>query len=1038
MSEKLSGTNVTGAVLVLGGGIAGISAAKNLAEGGYRVYMVEKAMTIGGTMAQLDKTFPTNDCSLCILAPKMVEVARDPNIDLLTNSELVKLEGEPGRYRATVLKKPRYVETAMCTACGDCAAACPVGGIPNEFDKGMGERHAVYIPFPSAVPATYAIDPEHCLHLTKGICGDCAKACKRGAINYDQKPEEVTIEVGAVIVATGFSEIKPETLGFFRQFREASPNVLVGMEYERLMCASGPTGGHIVRRSDGHDAKKIAFVQCVGSRNLHDSCAVPYCSRICCMYAAKEAIITKEHGGDDIECTIFNPESRSYEKNFQDYIDRAESEYGVRFVKGRVGNILASPGKHQIQVSFEDNATGETQHEDFDLAVLACAVVPSESAEALAKILGAELDLYRWYTPDSIEDMERRNIYICGCALTPTNIQESVAQAWAVSGKAMEKLSAARGTLVREAEYPEEKVVNPEDEPRIGVLVCRCGTNIGGYIDVPAVVDYVKKLPHVTIADENMYSCSSDSQETIKEMIRDNDLNRFIVSSCTPRTHEPLFRETLREAGVNPYLFELVNIRDQDSWVHMNEPEEATQKACDLIRMHVAKVAQLQPQHRQKIEVTKKILVVGGGLSGLEAALTVARQDIPVTIVEKDAELGGIWKDLSPAYDGSFSRDDLNELVAQVTKDPRITVMTKTKLVNLTGFVGNYAATLSSSGEENRDTFGGIVVATGVVQSEVPEKIAGEFPRSVVSQHEFEVTLQSKWDAPERPRIVFHQCAGQRGDPTVPGAFSGCGNICCEIAMKQAKKVLELYPDARVTILHRGMQLAWKPSEQFANELRRRVMFQRYDPGKGVEYSRGDRGIIVRYHDAEVGEDIEFQADVAVLATPFKPEDETRKLGPILKVPLTADGFFLEAHVKLRPLDFATDGIFLAGSAQYPKSNAFARMTGVGAAGRAVRLLSKGYVETEGITAEVDQDKCIGCLSCVDVCAFGAIQVVEVKVNLGSERYPKWKVLKKAQVVPASCKGCGTCVATCPKKAISQKHFRDNQILEMIEVFKEV
>lgn len=1027
--------NVTGAVLVLGGGIAGISAAKNLAEGGFKVYLVEKEATIGGHMAQLDKTYPTNDCSLCILAPKMVEVARDPNITLLTKAELVELQGQPGQYKATILKQPRYVEESMCTACGDCATVCPVGGIPDEFNYGLGVRHAIYIPFPSAVPATYTIDPETCLHLTQGICGDCARNCKRGAINYDQQPEEITVDIGAVVVATGFDEIDPASLGFFKRFREASPNVLIGMEYERLMCASGPTGGHIVRRSDGHEAKKIAFVQCVGSRNRHDACAVPYCSRTCCMYATKEAVITKEHG-PDVECFIFNPESRAYEKNFQAYIERAKNEYGVQFVPGRVGDLTTTPGSHQVTVHYEDEVTGETAEEVVDLVVMECAVIPSESVERLADVLGVDLDPYRWYPRNVLDALETKNVYVCGSARTPTNIQESVAMAWSVSGRAMEKLASARGTLVTEAEYPPEKPYLPGDEPRIGVLVCRCGTNIGGYVDVPQVVEYVQKLPYVTVAVENMYSCSSDSQETIKKLIRDYDLNKFIVASCTPRTHEPLFQETLREAGINPYLFELVNIRDQNSWVHMHEPELATKKACDLIRMHVAKVAALQPQYRQKIDVTQKIMVIGGGLSGLEASLTIARQDIPVILVEREAELGGIWNDLSPAYDGSFSRDDLQSLITQVQQEKNIQVHTATVLQDLTGFVGNYKATLSHGDGSLEETVGGIVVATGVIQSPVAKQFANLAPGQILSQHDFEAQLQSRWDAPENPRIIFHQCAGQRGDPTVADPFPGCGNICCEVTLKQAREVLDQFPDARVHVLHRGMQLAWKLSENIAHELREHVMFQRYDAEQGIRYDTRDGEILAKYHDVEVGDDIELTAEVVVMATPFAPLEETRALGPLLKVPLTEDGFFLEAHVKLRPLDFATDGIFLAGSAQYPKSNIFARMTGVGAAGRAVRLLSKGYVETEGITAEVDQEKCIGCLSCVDVCAFGAIQTEEIKVNLGSRRYPHWKTILKAKIIPASCKGCGTCVATCPKEAISQKHFQDAQILKMIEVFR--
>lgn len=1036
MSDHLLGA---GSVLILGGGIAGVSAASNLSEAGFKVYLVEKSLTIGGHMAQLDKTYPTNDCSLCILAPKLVEVARDPNVKLYTNSELVKLEGVPGKLRATIVKEPRYVEGNKCKACGDCAKACPVGGIPDEFNYGLGVRHAIYIPFPSAVPATYAIDPRVCLHFNYQLCETCSKVCKAGAINYNMKPDEIVLDVGAVIIATGFDEIKPEQMPFYKKFRDVSPNVLIGMEFERLMCASGPTGGHMVRRSDGHPARRIAFIQCVGSRNIHDTNAVPYCSRICCMYATKQAVITKEHAGKDVECYIFNPESRVYEKNFQDYVNRARNEYGVHFIPGRVGDIETAPGEHEVTIIYEDHESGRVHNLKFDLVILECAVIPSNNSKQLCKTVGGQVDAHGWFTKESLTNLENQNVFVCGCALTPMNVQESVASGWSAAGKAMVKLADARGSEVIELKYPDEIPVSPTDNPRIGVLVCRCGTNIAGYVDVPKVVAYVSGLPNVVVARENMYSCSSDSQEQIKNLIKEFKLNRFIVASCTPRTHEPLFQATLREAAVNPYLFELVNIRDQDSWVHMNEPEAATEKACDLIRMHVAKVAALQPQIRQKVPVTRKVCVVGGGLSGLTAALNVSLQGVPVTLVEKEKNIGGIWNTLAPSYEGSYSREEIRALIKAVSSHPTIDIKTNTRLIEVSGFVGNYSLTLETTGEKWQEKVGGIIVATGAVQASIPPSYTIPKQGKILTQTEFEQGLvNNRIMFPPQARIVFHQCAGQRGDSRVPHAFVGCSNICCESTLKLINILLKKYPDTQIHVLHRGMQLSWKPSEEIARATRKNTIFQRYDPVKGVQYSAGENCVVVQYYNAEVGENFQLDADVIVLATPFGPEAGTEKLGPILKVPLTSDGFFLEAHVKLRPLDFATDGIFLAGSAQYPKSAAFAQMTGVGAAGRAVRLLAKGYVETEGITAEVDQRKCIGCTACVDVCPFGAIQLQEITLNLGTTRFPRNKIVRKAYVVPASCKGCGTCVATCPKKAISQHHFTDKELLNMIEVFRAV
>ncbi|MFX1597240.1 MAG: NAD(P)-binding protein, partial [Promethearchaeota archaeon] len=571
-----------GSVLVIGGGIAGIQTSLDLTELGFKVYLVENTPSIGGRMAQLDKTFPTNDCSLCILAPKMVEVFRNPNIELLTYHEVKGVKGKPGDFTVSVLKKPRYIDETKCKGCGDCAARCPKIETPNLFDMNLGKRKSVYIPFPQAVPPVYLIDPELCLKITKGVCGVCEKICKAEAIDYEQEPYEFELHVGAIVVATGFDVLEEELSS---RWGYSFKNVVNALEYERMLSASGPFGGHILRRSDEKEPEIIAFIQCAGSRDLHEN--IPYCSSVCCMYTAKEAIITKEHS-DNSKCFVFRHDIRAFGKNFYEFTQRAQDEYGVTYFQTKINKIIEDPETKDLIIHYEDLKTGEFKDFRTNLVVLAAPLVPSKGTQELAEILGIELDQYSFYQEKSYFNKSissKEGIFLAGFCQGPMDIPETVADASGVASQVATLLNSSKFAEVKEKvfEIPEKKVLL-SDEPRIGVLICHCGINIGKYIDIPEVTEHIKTLPNVVFCEDNLYSCSSDSQQRIKEVINEYNLNRFIVASCTPRTHESLFQETCQEAGLNKYLFEMVNIRDQCSWVHMTEKEKATQKAKDLIR----------------------------------------------------------------------------------------------------------------------------------------------------------------------------------------------------------------------------------------------------------------------------------------------------------------------------------------------------------------------------------------------------------------------------------------------------------------------
>ncbi len=1022
-----------GAVLVIGAGIAGIQTSLDLTELGFKVYLVEKSPSIGGRMAQLDKTFPTNDCSLCILAPKMVEVYRNPNIELMTYHEVKAISGEAGNFDVSVLKKPRYIDEDKCKGCGDCAAKCPKIQVPNLFDMNLGKRKSVYIPFPQAVPPIYLIDPELCLMLTKGVCGVCEKVCEAKAINYEQKEQEINIKVGAIVVATGF-DMPAEDLSPRWGYR--FQNVVSALEYERILCASGPFGGHVLRLSDEEEPEKIAFIQCAGSRDLHEN--VPYCSSVCCMYTAKEAIITAEHS-ENAKCFVFRHDIRAYGKNFYEFTQRAQDEYGVKYFQTKISTIEEDPETNDLLIHYEDLKTGKFNDFVANLVVLATPLVPKKGIGDLAKILDVELDKYDFFKEKSYFHKSlssREGIFLCGFCQGPMDIPETVADASGVASQVATLLNTAKFTKVKEKVFEvTEKEVSPTDEPRIGVLICHCGINIGKYVDVPNVRDYIKSLPNVVWCEDNLYSCSSDSQELIKEKIKEHNLNRLIVASCTPRTHEPLFQETCQEAGMNKYLFEMVNIRDQCSWVHMTEKKAATNKSMDLIRMAVSKSKLIKPQKEEKIAVIPTALVIGGGISGMTAALELANQGFKTYIIEKEKKLGGNLNSLNILYpiqeDASIL---LKDTIDKVESNNNIEVHLETTIKDIKGYIGNYEVSIYDLIDKATEIkTGAIIVATG--GQELKPKGLFQYDgknKQVMTQLEIEQKLQEpdkSW-LDKLKRVTFVLCAGARQKEGI----TYCSNVCCGTSIKNINILKELNPNLEIIVLYRDFQMAKKEFEEYYRNRRKDAMFLRYDLDqipKITQVGKSPEKYKVEVFDTNLQDKLDFETDLIVLATPMVPADNMKDLAMMLKVPLDRTGFFLEAHVKLRPLDFATDGIFLCGVAQWPKNIQDSISQASGAAGRASRFLSAGEITTSGLVAEVTQSKCIGCGDCEEVCPYKAIELIETTKDFEEVSI----VVKKSSINSALCKGCGTCAATCPVGAISVKHYDFDQIGAMIDSY---
>jgi len=838
-------------------------------------------------------------------------------------------------------------------------------------------------------------------------CHQCVAACQAEAVTLQthlMKDEITEIEVGSVVLSAGFDPFDPSIFNTYSY--AAHPNVLTAVEFERVLSASGPYQGHLIRPSDHKEPKKIAWLQCVGSRDLN-KCDRPYCSAVCCMYAIKEAIIAKEHAAEELEATIFFMDMRTYGKDFEKYYERAK-ELGVRFVRCRVHTIDPAPEDNlSIRYVSED---GEVKVEEFDMTVLSVGMEPSAQFNELAQRLGVELTDEGFTSVSSFEPVStsRPGIYACGATTDPKDIPLSVMEASAAASAASSNLAEVRNTRTKVLEYPDERDVTTE-VPRIGVFICHCGINIGGVVDVPAVTEYAADLPFVELADNNLFTCSQDTQAKIKEAIVEHNLNRVVVASCSPRTHEPMFRETLRQAGLNKYLFEMANIRDHDSWVHRNEPEKATEKAKGLVRGAVAKVALLEPLHQTSLGLTKEAIVVGGGVAGMTAALAVAEQGFPVHLIEKGDHLGGNALNLNTTWQGEDIKAFTAGLIEKVESSDLIKVYFNAEVTKCDGFLGNFVSQVRTPEGEISLPHGAVIVATGGKALEPEEYLYSEHDR-VLTLLELDKALAEESETVKKAEAaVFIQCVGSR-QPDRPY----CSKICCSHSVENAIKIKKINPEAKVYIIYRDIRTYGFREKLYKEARELGIIFIRYDvDDKPVVEAAGPDKVSVTVTDPILKRPVKIEADLLTLASAILPNDGS-PVSEAYKVSLNAEGFFLEAHMKLRPVDFTNDGMYLAGLAHYPKPIDESIAQARAAAARATTILAKESISVGGVVAVVDPDKCAVCLTCVRTCPFDVPKI-------GAEGH--------AVIEQAICQGCGACVSECPGKAISLQHFTDAQIL---------
>jgi len=982
-------------VMVIGGGIAGVQAALDLADAGRRVVLVEQTASIGGKMAALDKNFPTLDCSICIEAPKLSEVAENRNIEVLSNSEVTKVERRDGGTFHVTLHRRGNLVNDECTRCGLCSEACPVV-LPNEFDSGMASRKAVYTPFPQAVPGPYFLSVADCVNEPPIVlpCSRCLDVCPPKAISWD-RPLEASVErdVAAVIASTGFDLYDPASLEEYGY--GTHPDIVTAMEFERLLSSAGPTGGEILCPSDGRHARRIVFVLCAGSRDVR---RLSQCSRFCCMYSIKEAVQARDHGVDSVK--ILYMDIRAYGKGFDGFYQRAQEE-GVEFLRGRVGRVVSA--LDGLEVRFEDTLRGATETITADLVVLATGAKPSAGLTSLAKTLGVPLGSDGFLESAGAPD----GIFIAGSASGPKDIPDSVTEAGAAAARAMERAP--------DRSWPEPERGEPLDvsgEPRVGVFLCDCGSNIAGVVDVPSVVAYAKTIPGVAHAEEVRFACAGNTQSDMAKRIREKQLTRLVVGACSPKTHEGTFKRVCMRAGLNPYLLEMSNVRNQDSWVHKADRPAATDKARDMVRMAVEKASRLRPLEPYEQPMVQAAIVVGGGPAGMSAATSLARQGFETHLIERDHEVGGALRRLERIEPSGADAKALLEAMRKNLVDSGARVHVGVEVAQIDGHVGNFRARLSN--DETIDA-GVVVLAMGASMVKPPDNypLLSSYDIEAVTNQRLEEMLE--WGKVPGTTVTLVSCIGAREGER------GCSRYCCSAMVGQALRLRRM--GKKVRVLYRDLRAYARGAEElYKTAADEGVAFFRYPDEPAEKAVRVVPGA-VRFHDVLLDRDVEVPTDLLVLVCGLVPEDPA--VAKMLKVPRSSDGFLLERHPKLGPVEAGSAGIYLAGTAQAPKDLGESIQQGLATAAKAAALLSRDKIEKEPLCAVIDESTCNGCGRCVRVCPFNALEPYVLEEG--------GKKSKKVRVITAACMGCGTCAADCFRDSITTPYFTDEQVEAQID-----
>ncbi|MEJ2038493.1 MAG: FAD-dependent oxidoreductase [Desulfosarcinaceae bacterium] len=993
-------------ILVVGGGVGGMRAALDLAEAGKNVVLIDSANAIGGLMTQLDRTFPTNNCDLCTISPTMSEENRNRRIQLKTLTRLVSLDGEAGSFTATLNTTPRHIDLNLCTACGECRRKFPEC---VDFNPGLDHRAPTCMRYPQVTPQAFSIDMARCNDPSA-----LAACCPTKAILPEEQAQQVQLRFSAVVLAPGAEIFDPDQLDFFGHARE--PDVVTSLAYERLMSASGPTQGRLVRPSNGRAPKKVAWIQCVGSRGLQKGAAT-YCSSACCMFALKEAMVTKERFENRIETTIFYMDMRTFGKDYERYLNRAKEEYGVRLVRCRPHSVVRKPGADQLTITYCPPDDSLLEKEDFDMVVLSTGFRVSAEMRATAQSLGIALNEHGFAHMPGFQPVatSRAGVYVCGMFEGPKDIPETMIQASAAACCAGQHVSAGDNRENGEDQAAPERDVSAE-APQVGVFICDCGENIGGVLDVRELAVYAATLPDVTIADVVGHGCSRDSMQRIEQAVAEQSINRVVIGGCSPRTHEVRFQEVLRRGGLNRYLLEIANLRDQDTWVHLDHPREAAAKARQLIRAAVSSVKKARPLNDVRLPINREVLVVGGGVAGMTASLSLADQGFKVFLAERMSMLGGVASLVHRTLEGDDVQAFVHDLVRRTQSHENIQVITNAFIVDHGGMPGMFKTGMQIGPQMyyRQISHGATILATGAMPNRPADYLLGEHA-AVMTQLDADALLEDRAERIKQwNNVVMIQCVGSRC-PDNPN----CSRICCQAAVKNALRIVEINPEARVIVLYRDMRTYGFQEDYYLKAREKGVIFARYEAEAPPHVTPAGERVDVTFKDAILGRAVTVESDALLLSTGFVSDDETSEdLAAIFKLARTDDGYFLEDHIKLRPVDLTRPGFFVAGTAHAPKSIRESVSQAEAAAARAQTLLARESINLGAAVARVDSKKCAACLICVRACPFGV-------PFINADGY--------SEIDPARCHGCGVCASECPAKAIQLMRFEDDQILAKLD-----
>jgi heterodisulfide reductase subunit A len=993
-------------VLVVGGGLGGIRTALDLAESEKDVVLVDKDYTIGGLMTQLDRTFPTNNCDLCTIAPHLSESNRQEHIELMTMTSVEGVTGEKGNFSVTVKTQPRFINLEKCTGCGDCFKEFPEC---VRFNPGLDHRAPTCMRYPQATPQSFSIDLDKCTDVKALV-----SVCPAGAINPDDMPIKREIKCASIVLSPGASLFDPTELDYLGYAK--LPDVVTSLEYERILSASGPTEGKLLCPSNGKQPKKVAWIQCIGSRGLQKG-AGAYCSNACCMFALKEAMVTKERFQEDIETTIFYMDMRTFGKDYELYLNRAKDEYGVRLLRSRPHSILQHEGQDNLTLTYTKADSTEQFDEKFDMVVLSTGFKTSEDTRALATTMGVELNDDFFPVTEGFNPVAttKPGVYVAGTFESPKDIPETMVQASAAACMAGADLPLAEKKTTEESEASRERDISQE-EPKVGVFICDCGENIGGVIDVDNLVQHASGLPYVAVAKAEGHGCSRLSMENIRQTIEEEQLNRVVIGGCSPRTHLTKFQDLLGKAGLNKYLVEIANIRDQVTWVHSGTPDEATVKAKELIKMAVGAAVKAQPLTDQSLPMNKNALVVGGGVTGMTTALKLADQGFQVYLAEKSKQLGGMAKELIKTLEGNDVQPFVGDLIAKVESHPKIQVFTRALIVDHSGMPGMFKTGMQSGPQMfyRQIEHGVTILATGALSNRPSEYLLDQ-SAAVRTQLETQKFIHENPEAVKKwENVVMIQCVGSR-----TAENPNCSRICCQNAIKNALAILEINPEARVFVLYRDMRTYGFQEEYYQKARSKGVLFVRYDVETPPVVEAAGEQVDVTFYDAILGMKLTVTADNLSLSTGMIADnDSTEELAMIFKVPRTNDGYFLEDHVKLRPVDMSVPGFFVAGTAHSPKLIRESVTQANAVAARAQTMLARDEINLGAASAKVDGNLCAACLICVRACPFDV-------PFINADGY--------SEIDPAKCHGCGMCVSECPAKAIQLMQFEDDRILAKVE-----